>query len=112
MASVRVPADAVVLAFMPHLHVRGKACKYELITPAGVTTTLLDVPHYDFNWQLRYELAVPLKVPRGSTLRFTVWYDNSSANPANPDPTATVKWGPQTADEMLLGYLDYYLVGK
>ena len=111
VASIRVPADAVVLAFMPHLHVRGKACQYELVAPDGTTTTLLDVPHYDFNWQLRYELAEPLKVPRGSTLRFTVWYDNSRANPANPDPSATVRWGPQTSDEMLLGYLDYYLVG-
>jgi len=112
VASIRVPADAVVLAFMPHLHVRGKACRYESVTPAGVTTTLLDVPHYDFNWQLKYQLAEPLSVPKGTTLRFTVWYDNSRANPANPDPTATVKWGPQTTDEMLLGYLDYYLVGK
>ena len=111
VASIRVPADAVVLAFMPHLHVRGKACQYELTTPDGATTTLLDVPHYDFNWQLRYELAEPLKVPKGSTLRFTVWYDNSRGNPANPDPSATVRWGPQTTDEMLLGYLDYYLVG-
>ena len=112
VASVRVPADAVVLAFMPHMHVRGKACRYELIAPDGTTTTLLDVPHFDFNWQLKYQLAEPLKVAQGSTLRFTVWYDNSPANPANPDPTATVKWGQQTTEEMMLGYLDYYLVAS
>ncbi len=111
VASIRVPADAVVVAFMPHLHVRGRACRYELVAPDGTATTLLDVPHYDFNWQLRYELAEPLKVPRGSTLRFTARYDNSRGNPANPDPAAAVRWGPQTSDEMLLGYLDYYLVG-
>ena len=110
VASIRVPADAVVLAFLPHLHVRGKSCRYELVAPDGTATTMLEVPHYDFNWQLRYELAEPLKVPRGSTLRFTARYDNSKGNPANPDPAAAVRWGPQTSDEMLLGYLDYYLV--
>ena len=42
-------------------------------------------------------------------MQFTAWYDNSSANPANPDPTATVRWGEQTYEEMMLGYVEYYL---
>ena len=110
-ARLRIPADVVIRAFMPHMHVRGKACRYEL-TAGGKSQTLLDVPRYDFNWQLRYELAEPLAVPRGSTLTFTARYDNSEKNPANPDPTRTVRWGPQTFDEMLLGYVEYYLPAK
>lgn len=107
VAKLKVPADIVVRSLMPHTHVRGKACRYELTAPNGTTTTLLDVPHYDFNWQLRYVFAEPVRVPKGSTLTFTVWYDNSDKNPANPDPTKLVRWGPQTSDEMHLGYVEY-----
>ena len=67
------------------------------------------MPRYDFNWQLAYRYAQPLRIPAGSFLRATAWYDNSADNPANPDPTKTVRWGPQTTDEMMLGYVEYYL---
>ena len=107
---VRIPANAKVLAFMPHMHVRGKAYRYELESAdGGGRQMLLDIPAYDFNWQLRYELSEPLRVERGATLHGTAWYDNSAGNPANPDPTKTVRWGPQTVDEMMLGYIEYYL---
>jgi len=105
----RIPEGAVITAFMPHTHVRGKKCRYELIAPDGTTSMLLDVPHYDFNWQLRYELSEPMKVAQGSKIRFTVHYDNSPNNPANPDPKATVKWGQQTSEEMMLGYIEYHI---
>jgi len=97
---------------MPHMHVRGSAFRYEMVAPDGTSETLLDIPHYDFNWQLSYRYADPLFAPKGSRLRATAWYDNSTGNPANPDPTRTVKWGPQTYDEMMLGYLEYYLPGE
>lgn len=111
-ALIRIPADAKILAFMPHMHVRGKAYRYELEVPGGSKRTVLDIPDYDFNWQLRYELREPLEAPRGATLHGTAWYDNSADNPANPDPTKTVRWGPQTVDEMMLGYIEYYLVDE
>jgi hypothetical protein len=81
--------------------------QYALKTPDGQTTTLLDVPQYDFNWQLQYRFADPVKVPRGSSIIYTAWYDNSDKNPANPDPKRTVRWGPQTYDEMHLGYVEF-----
>ncbi len=102
-----LPTEVTITSLMPHMHVRGKACRYELTTADGKTTTLLDVPHYDFNWQLPYTFTQPVVVPEKSTLTFTVWYDNSTNNPANPDATKTVKWGPQTFDEMHLGYVEY-----
>ncbi|MBU6210029.1 MAG: redoxin family protein [Planctomycetes bacterium] len=112
-AQVRIPANAKVLAFMPHMHVRGKAYRYELESAdGGGRQMLLDIPAYDFNWQLRYELREPLEASTGSTLHGTAWYDNSAGNPANPDPTRTVRWGPQTVDEMMLGYIEYYLVNE
>ncbi len=96
-----------VLAFMPHMHMRGKSFRYDLVTPDNERRTLLDVPRYDFNWQLQYRLAEPLAVPLGSRLEATAVYDNSTGNPANPDPGKNVRWGEQTDDEMLLGYVEY-----
>jgi hypothetical protein len=104
-----VPFDAKILSFMPHMHVRGKAYRYELQTPDGKTRPLLDVPRYDFNWQLQYRLAEPVDAPAGSTLLGAAWYDNSAGNPANPDPKQRVKWGEQTDEEMMLGYFEYYV---
>ncbi len=109
VANQPVPNDATILAFFPHMHLRGKAFKYEAILPNGETQVLLDIPRYDFNWQLSYRLAEPLKLPAGSTIRATAWYDNSDKNPANPDSTRTVRWGPQTYDEMMIGYVEYHM---
>ena len=110
-ARLPVPFDVRLLAMFPHAHLRGKSARYELRTPDGTTTTLLHVPRYDFNWQLEYRLAQPLAIPRGSTLIYRAWYDNSLNNPANPDPTRTVRWGEQTYDEMHLGYVEYVVEG-
>jgi thiol-disulfide isomerase/thioredoxin/mono/diheme cytochrome c family protein len=107
-AGIPILKEAKVLSYMPHMHVRGKAFRYEAVYADGRTQTLLDVPRYDFNWQLAYRYAEPLTLPRGARLRATGWFDNSTANPANPDPLKTVRWGPQTTDEMMLGYVEYY----
>lgn len=108
-AILPVPADATVLAFMPHMHMRGKAFRYDIAPPDSTRRTVLDVPHYDFNWQLTYRFAEPLVLAKGSALHVEARFDNSAENPANPDPTKTVRWGPQTEDEMLIGYVEYYL---
>lgn len=107
-AQITVPFDAHALAFMPHMHLRGKAFKFEAEFPGGEKRVLLDVPRFDFNWQLSYELAEPLKLPAGTRIRTTAIFDNSAGNPANPDPAAIVRWGQQTFNEMMLGYLEYY----
>jgi peroxiredoxin len=102
-----VAFNAQILAFMPHMHVRGKSFRFELVGPDNSRRTLLDVPRYDFNWQLLYRLAEPLMAPMGSRIEATAVFDNSANNPANPDPAKTVRWGEQTDDEMLLGYVEY-----
>jgi peroxiredoxin/mono/diheme cytochrome c family protein len=105
----QLPNDYYVTALMAHMHVRGKAFKYEITYADGKTETLLDIPRYDFNWQLRYDYATPKIFPRGSTIKVTAVFDNSTGNPANPDPSKTVKWGPQTFDEMMIGYFEVYV---
>jgi peroxiredoxin len=99
---------ATLLSFSPHMHLRGKAFRYELVTPDGKREVLLNVPKYDFNWQVSFTLAAPRAVPAGSKLECTAWYDNSTANPFNPNPKKKVRWGDQTWDEMMLGFFEYH----
>ena len=104
----RVPFDMPIMGFMPHMHTRGAAFKYEVTYADGKTETLLDIPRYDFNWQLRYDYKRPKLIPQGSTLKITAVFDNSTGNKANPDPTKLVRWGSQTVDEMMIGYIEYF----
>ncbi len=99
--------DVQLLSFLPHMHLRGKSFTYTAHYPDGRSEILLSVPNYDFNWQNVYRLAEPKHIPKGTTVLCEAHYDNSAANLANPDPTKTVKWGEQTWDEMLIGYIDY-----
>ena len=108
-ASRRVPFDMPIMAFMAHMHVRGKAFRYEVKFPNGQEETLLDIPRYDFNWQLRYDLKEVRVIPSGSEITVTAVFDNSTGNPANPDPGKRVRWGQQTVDEMLIGYVEYFV---
>ena len=96
-----------VLSFSPHMHMRGKAFRYELVSPEGVRTALLDIPRFRFNWQIGYELARPVRVAPGTRLVATGWFDNSAFNLTNPDPTRTVSFGVQLTDEMMIGYFNW-----
>jgi hypothetical protein len=103
-AEMPIHKDQLLLSMSPHMHLRGKSFRYEAVFPDGTSEILVDVPKYDFNWQLTYELAEPKLLPAGSKLLCTAYYDNSADNIANPDPATTVTWGPQTWDEMMIGY--------
>jgi len=96
-----------LLGFLPHMHLRGSAFRYEVHYPDGRRETVLDVPHFDFHWQEEYILADPLPLPAGSWLRATGWFDNSRHNHHNPDPSQAVRFGEQTWEEMMNGYFHY-----
>jgi peroxiredoxin len=104
IAEETLQRDALLLSLSPHMHLRGKSFRFEAVHPGGRRETLLEVPRYDFNWQLRYDLAVPKRLAAGTRLVCTAVYDNSAGNPANPDPTQLVRWGEQTWEEMLIGF--------
>ncbi len=96
---------STLLAVSPHMHLRGKA--FELRARRGDTSeTLLSVPHYDFNWQHTYEFSEPLPLDGVDALEIVAWFDNSAANPTNPDPGETVMWGEQTWEEMALAFFE------
>jgi hypothetical protein len=101
------PRDALLLSFMPHMHLRGKDFEYRAEYPDGRKETILSVPRYDFNWQTQYRLAEPLRLPKKTKIHCTAHFDNSAANPANPDPKIAVTWGEQTWEEMMIGWVDY-----
>ncbi len=105
-ANVTLYEDVTVTSLFPHMHVRGKSFEYKAFYPNGEIQTLLEVPHYDFNWQLSYYLKDPIKLPKGTRLQAIAHYDNSANNPNNPDPKKDVYWGEQTWDEMLAGFID------
>jgi len=108
-ASYTFKDDARILNLMPHMHLRGKSFEYRLIYPDGKSKVVLSVPRYDFNWQTRYELAEPVLAPKGSRLVCMAHFDNSEKNRWNPDPTKTVRWGPQTWEEMMIGFVGFVL---
>jgi mono/diheme cytochrome c family protein/thiol-disulfide isomerase/thioredoxin len=97
-----------IMSFFPHTHLRGVGFEYEIHYPDGTVNKILDLPRYDFNWQMTYTLADPLDVPAGTVMKAKGWYDNSAKNPANPDPTATVRNGQQSWDEMMVAYVTTY----
>jgi hypothetical protein len=99
--------DVKLYTMHPHMHLRGKDMTYTLTRPDGSSEIILSVPKYDFGWQTDYWLAEPLPVAKGSKLRVTAHFDNSPANRANPDPTANVRWGDQTWEEMMIGFFTY-----
>ena len=93
----------------PHMHYRGKDMTYTAIYPDGHQEVVLRVPKYDFGWQTTYELAEPKVLPKGTKMHCVAHFDNSAKNPNNPDPNKTVYWGDQTWEEMMIGWIDYYL---
>lgn len=96
-----------LLGMMPHMHLRGKSFEYTATFPDGHKEVLLSVPQFDFNWQTSYRLDKPLSVPTGTKIECTAHFDNSKGNLANPDPSQPVRWGDQTWEEMMIGYLDF-----
>ncbi|MCC6590841.1 MAG: thiol-disulfide isomerase [Bryobacterales bacterium] len=105
-------ADSDLMALFPHMHVRGKAFEMRAVYPSGESEVLLKVPAYDFNWQLSYRLEQPKKLPKGTRIEATGWFDNSPNNKSNPDPTKEVRWGDQSWEEMMIGFFNVAIDAK
>jgi thiol-disulfide isomerase/thioredoxin len=106
-ASFRLRADARILSFAPHMHWRGKDYRYEVVYPDGKRETVLSVPRWDFNWQSVYRFQEPLKLPKGARLYSVAHWDNTANNPLNPDPSKSVRFGLQSWEEMMVGFVAY-----
>jgi hypothetical protein len=106
-ASRTFKEDTLLLAMMPHMHLRGKSAKYTAFYPDGTSEVLLDVPAYDFNWQSSYDLPAPKTLPAGTRLEMELVYDNSQANADRVgfDPSTPIHFGGPTTDEMDLAWI-------
>ncbi|MBX3420269.1 MAG: redoxin family protein [Pirellulaceae bacterium] len=103
-----LPHNANLLGLFTHMHVRGRDMTYFAVQEGQEPETLLQIPNFNFEWQLGYEIAVGQKVfPKGTQIRVVAHYDNSPFNPYNPDPSDTVEYGPQTIHEMFNGFAFY-----
>ena len=111
-AEATFTSDVKIWTLHPHMHFRGKDMTYTATYPDGRSEIVLRVPKYDFAWQGDYWLKQPLSLPKGSTLRVTAHFDNSTANRANPNPNETVRWGDQTWEEMMIGFMTYTIEGQ
>jgi hypothetical protein len=105
-ADITFYGDARILSFSPHMHLRGKSMRYELVSADGVRNTLVDVPRYDFHWQQAYNASSPVAVHAGTKIECFATYDNSPNNPWNPNPNKEVRWGDQSWEEMMIGFME------
>jgi hypothetical protein len=99
-ALLPIRQEMVLYSIQPHMHLRGRSMKYSAVYPDGREEELLNVPHYDFNWQIVYEFSKPVTLPAGTTIRVDARWDNSVNNKYNPSPDKEVFWGEQSWDEM------------
>lgn len=104
--SLRFREDTLLLEMFPHMHLRGKSFSYTAVYPDGRREVLLDVPRYDFGWQNIYTFREPKLMPRGTTLECVAHFNNSADNLSNPDPGASVRFGDQTWEEMMIGFFN------
>ncbi len=107
VASWTPPLDVTLYLLMPHMHYRGSAMEYKVFYPDGKSEVLLNVPAYSFNWQMAYRPQAPIRIPAGTRIQVTGYFDNSTKNKYNPDPNQAVRQGEPTYDEMMMGFLDY-----
>lgn len=111
-AYLEFPQDAEIYGTQPHCHSRCYATKLRIRYPDGTEKLLLNQPRYDFGWQREYHFDGLLQVPAGSKLIADYVFDNSAANPANPDPTKNVTFGEQTSEEMLFTFVRFRFKGE
>jgi len=102
-AEVILKNDINLHTFLPHMHFRGKSMKATAYYPDGTVEELIDVPVYDYAWQLSYTWREPKPLPKGTRLFVEGAFDNSADNPMNPDPSRLVPWGQMSEDEMFFG---------
>jgi hypothetical protein len=99
--------DVTIRSLSPHMHYRGAAMEFKVFYPDGRSEVLLNVPAYSFNWQMVYRPQTLIRIPAGSKIQVTGYFDNSAKNKFNPDPTKAVRQGEPTYDEMMMGFMDY-----
>lgn len=105
-AKRRVRTDSTVIGLFAHMHLRGRDMTFVAHRPGEPPDTLLMIPNYDFDWQSSYRCPPDsVRLPQGTVVEVVAHFDNSAFNPFNPDPSTTVRFGQQTFEEMMYGFV-------
>lgn len=107
-ARMTVPKDVLANSVMPHMHLLGVEMRVTATFPDGRIEDLIWAKPYDFNWQTSYRFKTPRRLPKGTRIDVTAYYNNSETNPKNPSkPLKEVRWGEGTTEEMLVAFIGY-----
>lgn len=99
--SLEVPADCILMSVFPHMHLLGHEVHASAQMPDGSIRPLIDISRWSFRWQDHYSYRDPFVLPRGTLVRCRWVFDNSAANPSNPNsPPREIQFGPNSTDEM------------
>jgi hypothetical protein len=112
IAALQFPVSARLHGLRPHMHLRARTSTASLIYPDGLRRVLLHIPRWDDSWQNYYVLSEPAPLPANAILEYVAGYDNSPANPLNPDPQSPVAWGQQVWEEMHSVYVTWTEVNE
>jgi peroxiredoxin len=106
-ANMTLQNDVKVISITPHMHLLGKEMKVWATLPDGTKKEMVFVKDWDYRWQDSYHYVAPLELPKGTRLDLAAYYDNSTANPLNPNnPPKRVTFGEQTTDEMCFAFFE------
>jgi hypothetical protein len=99
VSELTLATEAKLVYAQPHMHLRGKDFELQVVLPNEQSRTVLK-GDWNFDWQMGYQYAEPIVMPKGTKLRLISHFDNSPGNRNNPDAAKRVIWGPQNWDEM------------
>jgi peroxiredoxin len=106
--SVTLPFASTAIAITPHMHLLGREMKVTATFPDGKVVPMVFIKDWDYRWQDTFVYKEPVLLPKGTKLDLTAYFDNSSANPLNPNnPPKRVTFGEQTTDEMCFAFIEY-----
>jgi Copper type II ascorbate-dependent monooxygenase, C-terminal domain len=90
-----------------HMHQLGRSAKLEVRRKAGNAQCVVDIPQWNFDWQLPYTLQKPVTIFPGDTLAVECHWNNSQQNQRQingvQQQPKEVNWGVNTEDEMCVG---------
>ena len=106
-AECKIEESSYLFAVTPHMHLIGETMQVTAHCPDGTTIPIVKIDDWDFNWQTAYHFRELQHLPAGTRVRLVATFDNSAANPNNPNnPPGDVGWGEKTTDEMCIAFLE------
>lgn len=101
-----VSSTQYVWQVTPHMHLLGTSFKAVLNAGTSHAQTLVDVPSYDFHYQISHVEPTPIRIQRGDTITTTCTFDPTLRQKLpylKALPPRYILWADGSSDEMCLG---------